>query len=84
MRGKAKEREQVRINRLVRMYSNPGETVFSPFAGIGSELYTALELGRRACGCELKPEYHAVAIKSCERAMKLRSRQTENLLFPIA
>ena len=35
------------IERLVRLYSNPGEIVFSPFCGIGSELYTALKLGRR-------------------------------------
>ena len=58
------------INRLVRLYTNPDEIVFSPFAGIGSELYTALKLGRRAYGCELKDEYHAAAIKNCERALK--------------
>jgi hypothetical protein len=57
------------IERLVRLYSNPSEIVFSPFAGIGSELYTALKLGRRAYGCELKPEYHAAALKNCERAI---------------
>lgn len=54
------------IERLVRLYSDPGELVFSPFAGIGSELYTALKLGRRAYGCELKPEYHATAVRNCE------------------
>ena len=58
------------IDRLVRLYTNPDEIVFSPFAGIGSELYTALKLGRRAYGCELKDEYHAAAIKNCERAMR--------------
>lgn len=58
------------IDRLVRLYSNPGEIVFSPFAGIGSELYTALKLGRRAYGCEIKDEYHAAAIKNCDRALK--------------
>jgi len=58
------------IDRLVRLYTNPDEIVFSPFAGIGSELYAALKLGRRAYGCELKDEYHAAAIKNCERAMR--------------
>lgn len=56
------------IDRIVRLYSNPGEIVFSPFAGIGSELYTALKLGRRAYGCEIKDEYHAVAVRNCEKA----------------
>jgi len=58
------------IDRLVRLYSNPSEIVFSPFAGIGSELYTALKLGRRAYGCEIKDEYHRTAIKNCDRALK--------------
>lgn len=58
------------IDRLVRLYSNPDEIVFSPFAGIGSELYVALKNGRRAYGCELKDEYHAAAIKNCERALR--------------
>ena len=57
------------IDRLVRLYSDPGEIVFSPFAGIGSELYMALRRGRRAYGCELKPEYYAAALKNCERAL---------------
>lgn len=66
------------IDRLVRLYSNPGEIVFSPFAGIGSELYTALKLGRRAYGVELKPEYHTVALRNCERA--IRQREAKNTL----
>lgn len=56
------------IERLVKLYSDPGELVFSPFAGIGSEVSTAVRLGRRAYGCELKPEYHAQAVRNCERA----------------
>ena len=51
------------IDRLVRLYSNPGEVVFSPFAGIGSEGYVSLQRGRSFYGCELKPEYHAQALK---------------------
>lgn len=68
------------IDRLVRLFSNPDEIVFSPFAGIGSELHTALKLGRRAYGCEIKDEYHAVAIQNCNRAMASVG-QREALLF---
>lgn len=63
------------IRRLVKLYSNPGEIVFSPFAGIGSELYTALSLGRRAYGCEIKDEYIAAARRNCERAVAARADQ---------
>jgi DNA modification methylase len=54
------------INRLIRLYTNPGELVLSPFAGIGSEGYEAIKLGRRFYGIELKPEYHAAACKNLE------------------
>jgi DNA modification methylase len=69
------------IDRLVRLYSNPDELVFSPFTGIGSEGYTALKLGRRFYGCELKDEYHAAALKNMERAIAERSKAEENVLF---
>lgn len=45
------------IERLVRLYTNPDEIVFSPFAGIGSEGHQALRHGRRFYGCELKDSY---------------------------
>jgi DNA modification methylase len=50
------------IERCVRLWSNPGELVLSPFAGIGSELYTAVRLGRRGVGVELKPSYWRTAV----------------------
>lgn len=43
--------------RAMRMYSNTGDVVLSPFAGIGSEGYVALKNGRKFVGCELKREY---------------------------
>ncbi len=49
------------IERCIRLYSNPGETVLDPFNGIGSTGYMALKLGRRYMGCELKPEYWRTA-----------------------
>ncbi len=56
------------IERCVRLWSNPGETVFSPFAGIGSEGYEAVKRGRKFIGIELKKEYFNVAVKNLERA----------------
>jgi len=50
------------IERCVRLWSNPGERVLSPFAGIGSEVYTARKLGRFGVGCELKPSYWRTAV----------------------
>lgn len=47
------------IERFIRLYSDPGELVFSPFTGVGSEGVEALKLGRRFYGCELKDEYFA-------------------------
>jgi DNA modification methylase len=52
------------IERCVRLWSNPGETVFSPFGGIGSEPYTAVRLGRKALAIELKPTYWQTAVRN--------------------
>jgi DNA modification methylase/superfamily II DNA or RNA helicase len=52
------------IERCIRLWSNKGETVFSPFAGIGSEGYQAMLLDRRFVGIELKPEYFRVAVRN--------------------
>lgn len=67
------------IERLIKLFSNPGEIVFSPFAGIGSEGYTALKLDRRFYGCEIKPEYHATAIRNCDRAIRSRTESGRTL-----
>lgn len=64
------------INRLVRLYSNPGELVFSPFAGIGSEGYESIKLGRRFYGCEIKPEYIAECKKNLATATELSKQAT--------
>lgn len=56
------------IRRCVDLWSNPGDVVFSPFAGIGSELYVALEMGRRALGVELKPSYYDQAVQNLRHA----------------
>jgi DNA modification methylase len=52
------------IERCVRLWSNPGELVISPFGGVGSEPYMAVKLGRRAWSCELKASYFETAVKT--------------------
>ena len=52
------------IERCITLYSNPGETVLTPFLGIGSEAYMALKKGRKAVGIELKKSYFDVAVKN--------------------
>lgn len=56
------------IHRLVNLWSNAGETVFTPFLGIGSEAYMAIKNGRKAIGIELKDSYYETAIKNCKAA----------------
>ena len=53
------------IRRALNLWTNPGDTVLTPFLGIGSEAYVALELGRRAIGIELKPSYFKQAVRNC-------------------
>lgn len=55
------------IERCIRLWSNPGEVVFSPFGGIGSEGYTALKFGRKYIGIELKESYWRVAVQNLRR-----------------
>lgn len=50
------------IRRCVLLYSNPGELVLSPFAGIGSEIWVARKFGRQGIGYELKPSYWNTAV----------------------
>lgn len=56
------------IERCIKLYSNPGETVLTPFGGIGSEAYMALKLGRKTKLIELKPEYFNVAVNNLRNA----------------
>ena len=56
------------IDRIVQMRSNPGEVVFTPFMGVGSEVYSAVTKGRRGIGAELKPSYYKQAVANLETA----------------
>jgi len=55
------------IARVIRLWSNVGETVLTPFAGIGSEVHEAVRLGRRGLGIELKPSYWRTAVDNLSR-----------------
>lgn len=70
------------IDRLVRLYTNPEEIVFSPFAGIGSEGFGACKVGRRFYGCELKDEYYEAAHINIERAIEIRKYDQKTLWDP--
>ena len=50
------------IDRLVYLYSNPNETVLTPFMGVGSEVYSPVSMGRKAIGIELKESYFKQAV----------------------
>ncbi len=52
------------IDRCVVLWSNPGETVLTPFMGVGSEVWSAVRNGRRGVGVELKPTYFKQALKN--------------------
>lgn len=56
------------IDRAVTLWSNPGDVVVSPFAGVGSEVYGAVCAGRRGIGVELKPSYYAQALRNLAEA----------------
>jgi len=56
------------IDRVLVLWSNPGETVLTPFMGVGSEVYSAVLAGRRAVGIELKASYYRQALRNVEAA----------------
>jgi hypothetical protein len=66
------------IERCVVLRSNPGETVLTPFMGVGSEVYIPVLLGRRGIGIELKPSYYRQAVKNVQLAAAGRRDVAEN------
>ena len=69
------------IERAIHLWTNEGDSVLSPFAGIGSELYQALKMKRKAIGFELKPSYFKVAVANCKNAEKTLENQSLPLIF---
>ena len=66
------------IERAVRLWSNRGELILSPFAGIGSEGVVSVAHGRRFVGCELKPSYWSTAVTNLRIA---ENKMNESTLF---
>jgi hypothetical protein len=60
------QKHEAEHRRGVDLWTNPGDTVLTPFAGIGSELYVAVEMGRRALGVELKASYYQQAVRNMQ------------------
>ena len=63
------------------LWSNPGDTVLTPFMGIGSEVYGAVLNGRRGVGVELKPSYYNQAAKNIEDAVHAANTDDVSRLF---
>lgn len=67
------------IERCIKLWSNPEDIVFSPFAGIGSEGYSALIFNRKFIGIELKESYWKLACKNLENALREKNDNSEEL-----
>lgn len=58
------------INRCLELWSTKGDVVFTPFMGVGSEVFCAVKMGRKGVGIELKESYWRQAKRNCEQAIK--------------
>lgn len=64
------------IERALHLWTNEGDIVYTPFAGIGSELYQSIKMKRKAIGGELKESYFNLAVKNCRNAEVCKNQQT--------
>jgi len=71
------------IDRAVVLRSNPGDVVFTPFMGVGSEVYSAVANGRKGVGIELKESYFRQAVKNCAEAVKASRFEQEPLFAEV-
>lgn len=65
------------IDRLVELYSNPGEVVLTPFMGVGSEVYSPVSMGRKSIGIELKDSYFKQAVLNLKDADKRFKKESD-------
>lgn len=70
------------IRRLISLYSNTGDIVLTPFMGIGSEVFCAVEMDRVGIGFELKKSYYDQAVKNLENLM-VGKKQKKLFPFPL-
>ena len=71
------------IDRIVELYSNPGETVLTPFGGVGSEVYSPVSMGRKAIGIELKDSYFKQGIENLKLAENRFVKVEQKTIFDI-
>jgi DNA modification methylase len=69
------------MDRLIDLYSNEGETVFTPFMGIGTEVYASVSMGRKAIGVELKDSYFNQAIMNLKNVKNRFKKVEQTSLF---
>jgi len=69
------------IDRIIELYSNPGEIVLTPFMGVGSEVYSPVSMGRKAIGIELKESYFKQAVKNLADVKQRFVTDTQQKLF---
>lgn len=69
------------IDRLVYLYSNPDETILTPFMGVGSEVYSPVSMGRKAIGVELKDSYYKQAIQNIKVAGNRFAKAEQKSMF---
>ena len=67
------------IDRIVELYSNPGEVVLTPFMGVGSEVFSPVSMGRKAIGIELKDSYYKQAIKNLNEVDKRFKNESDKI-----
>ncbi len=70
------------IERCLVLWSNPGETVFTPFMGVGSEVFESVSMGRRGVGVELKQSYYRQSLRNMEAVDVPTSEQVELTISP--
>ena len=63
------------IDRIIELYSNPGETILTPFGGVGSEVYSPVSMGRKAIGIELKESYFDLSKKNIQSAIETKKQK---------
>lgn len=64
------------IERAIHLYTNEGDTVFTPFMGIGSEVYQAVKMNRKGIGFELKESYYDLAKKNLAHSVESKKQLT--------
>ena len=69
------------IDRCITLWSNPGEVVLTPFMGVGSEVYSAVRMGRKGIGVELKDSYYRQAERNVAEAAKEPLARDQQVLF---